>query len=394
MLVCLIVILLLPKGEAPSQPVATQPVVTQPVQTEPSEAPEQTVETPPTEQAQPVETTLHLVFGGDLNITDRVVASGSNGNDFSQTFLDIAPLFADADIAALNLEGLLADAPYGSATGSAPASLATALSRAGVDVLQLANSCSLNKGLSGLSATIDNVRQAGMKPLGVRKSGSQEQSFVIFEIQGVRIAYVAMTKGMDGMTLPQGSEGSVDLLYTDYDKMYQDVDEAGIRALMTQVNSYSPDITVAMLHWGSKLNDTVSKSQEQIISLLQGYGVDAIVGTHPHYVQKMVFDPQAGTFVAYSLGDLLGDATDAGTEYSVILDLELTRNTLTGHTRITGYSYTPIFTVNEPGKPLRIVQIHDAMAAYDSHYLEAVSASTYEAMKYALERIEARVSGS
>ena len=260
-------------------------------------------------------------------------------------------------------------------------------------MLQLANSCSLNKGLSGLSATIDNVRTAGMEPLGVKKANESTDTFVIYEIQGVRIAFVAFTKGMDGLTMPPGSEGSVNVLYTDYDGMYQDVDEQGILQVLSQVNSHNPDLTVAMLHWGSKLNDTISSSQKEIIDLLKGQGVDAIIGTHSHYVQKMELDPQKGQFVAYSLGDFMSDGVEAGTEYSVLLDLEVTRNNKTGKTIISNYSYTPIYTVHEENKPLRVVRIHEAMKAFENDHLEAVSQQTYDSMKYALTRIDARVKG-
>ena len=119
----------------------------------------------------------------------------------------------------------------------------------------------------------------------------------------------------------------------------------------------------------------------------------AFMGNRPHYVQQMVFDPDAGTFVAYSLGDFLGDAQRAGSEYSVVLDLEITKDTQTRQTKITGYEYTPVFTVNEQDKPLRVVRINEAVAAYEAGYIDRVSPETYDAMKYALTRIEARIAG-
>ena len=152
-----------------------------------------------------------------------------------------------------------------------------------------------------------------------------------------------------------------------------------------------PDLTVAMLHWGSEYNDTISDSQESVVSILQGKGVDAIIGTHPHYVQQMTYDPETGFFVAYSLGDFISDGTRAGTEYSVVLNLEITKSGSSA--KITGYSYTPIFTVAEKGKPLRCVRISETMAAYDSNYIKRISESTYNAMAYALTRIEERVTG-
>jgi hypothetical protein len=119
--------------------------------------------------------------------------------------------------------------------------------------------------------------------------------------------------------------------------------------------------------------------------------VDAIIGTHPHYVQALDFDPEAGTFVAYSLGDLLSDGENAGTEYGIVLDLEITKDHLTGQTRITNYSYTPIFTVTEKGRTPKVVRIHEAMEAYDELFLERIHDATYQSMAYALTRIEDRV---
>ena len=77
----------------------------------------------------------------------------------------------------------------------------------------------------------------------------------------------------------------------------------------------------------------------------------------------------------------------------MILDLEITKDNTTGIAKITGYSFTPIFTVNEPEQPLRVVRLNPAIAAYEANYLQKVSAETYDKMRYALERIAARIAG-
>jgi len=269
-----------------------------------------------------------------------------------------------------------------------------ALDHSGVDLVQLANSYSINQGISGLQATIQSVKDAGMEPLGVyadERAYKAGKGYTIKNVEGVKIAFVAFTKGMDGMTLPQGSEHCVNVLYSDYDSTYQTVNTKAINEVLDAVEAEKPDLTVAMLHWGSEYNDTVSKTQNSIVTLMQERGVDAIIGTHPHYVQKMTYDPESGNFVAYSLGDLLSDGERSGTEYSVILNLEITKHA--GETKITGYSYTPIFTVAERGSSLRSVRIAESMKAYDSNYIKRVGEATYNAMTYALERIEARIKG-
>ena len=114
--------------------------------------------------------------------------------------------------------------------------------------------------------------------------------------------------------------------------------------------------------------------------------MDVILGTHPHSVQKMEHDPATGNFVAWSLGDFYG-----GTNYSVLLDLEITQDGLTGDTKVTGFDYVPIYLEENEDGQMRILRIKEAMSGYENRYLDRVSEKTYNAMKTALERIESRV---
>lgn len=365
----------------------------------PTVPPQTTLPTQPEEtlpdETQPPVTVIHFAAAGDLNVTEKVVASGDAAYDYTQTFLDVAYLLADADLACVNFEGNLCGAPYGS-NASAPQSMMTALKSAGVDMIQLANSYSINRGVSGLITTIDSVYQAGMEPVGVFQDQAdydRKQGFSLFEVEGVRVAVVSFTKGMDGTTLPPGNERCVNVLYTDYDSTYQKVDKQRITQVLDNVAKAQPDITIALLHWGSEYNDTVSKSQQSITNLMHELGVDAIIGTHSHYVQQVEYDPEQGTLVAYSLGDFIGDAERSGSEYSIILDLEITKDNLTGTASITGYDYTPVFTVAEEGKPLRVVRIAEAVKAWEDGFMDTVTQQTYEKMTYALTRAKERVEG-
>ena len=341
-------------------------------------------------------TTIHIVAGGDVNVTDKIVSSGGYNYDYTNTFMDMAYLFGDADLAMVNLEGNLCGSPYGSTNRSAPQGLVEALDRAGVDMVQLANSYSISKGISGLGQTITAVRAAGMEPLGVYRDSAEFKSgkgFTLYNVGGIEVAVVAFTKGMDGMALPAGSENCVNLLYTDYESTYQNIDRDGITKILASVEQERPDVTIALLHWGSEYNDTISPTQESIVELMHENGVDAIIGTHPHYVQKMVFDQENGKFVAYSLGDLISDGERSGTQYSVLLDLEVTKNLRNGKTQITNFTYTPIYTVAEPDSPIRVVRINEAIQGYESYFIGRVNEQTYGDMLYALERIKARISG-
>ena len=353
----------------------------------------------PTEATEPTEPkpnqVIHLVAGGDLNITDKTVASGlrDGSYDYTEVFRDVLPVLASGDVTMLNFEGITGGSGFGSTTKNAPPQLLQALATAGVDILQTANTCSIFGGLHGLRNTITGVQAAGMAPVGTfadadafEKSGG----YLIWDIQGIKVAFVAFTKGMDGMGLPSGSEDCVNLLYNDYNSTYQKVDKDRITRVVRNAKSHDPDLIVAMLHWGSEFNDKISSSQQKICQILTEEGVDAILGTHSHYVQKVEFDETAGTVVAYSLGDFLGDADKAGTNYSILLDLEITKNGNTGETKITGVDCVPIFIHEDETGMLRVLRIREAIRGYESNYVGSVSEEMYQAMKNALERISSR----
>lgn len=346
-------------------------------------------------------TVIHIAAGGDLLVTDRVVESGKSagGYDYTQALLDAAPLLSNADLSILNFEGNLCGAPYGTDTASAPRELATALADIGVDVVQMANSTAIHNGLLGLGTTLNEFSAAGIQTVGAW--GSQEQfraskGYTIREVQGIKIAIVAFTKGMNNLGLPDGSENCVNLLYDDYATTYSDVATQRIRRVLQAAAQEQPDYTIALLHWGSEYNEEISSTQEDIRDIMLDEGVDAIIGTHPHLVQEITYNREEGTLVAYSLGDFFGDGEKAGSNYSVLLDLEITRDNVTGQTRLTNYSTTPLYILKpeESGaEGLRLARIEQAIAAYESDALERVTEEAYQALTHALQRIGERTSG-
>lgn len=351
-------------------------------------------ETGPVGPAQP-DTVITLVAGGNLNVTDSVVSAGLNpgGYDYTDVLLDVAPVLAGADLSVLNFEGTLAGEPYGSAHYSAPQALIDSIAAIGVDFVQTANSKAVENGHLGLQSTIDGIRAAGMQNLGTYKSAEEFRKsggYVIREVNGIRVALVAFTKGLDGRGLPAVSESCVNLLYTDYSSTYQQIDTDGITAILNKVSREKPDITIAFLHWGGEMSNQVSKTQTKVVKLLDGLGVDAIIGTHSKYVQTMGFDKDTGMFVAYSLGDFLGDGKDAGTEYSALLQLQITKNGQTGKTAITDFDCVPIYR-QKLDEGFRMLRIPQALTAYENLYIDAVSPEDYEAMKSAQEKIESRM---
>ena len=367
-------------------------------ETRPTQKPTQATE-PATRAQKSTKTTIHIKAAGDLNVTNTVINAGVavGGYNYTRAFMDVASTLSDADLTVLNLEGNICGEPYGSDTTSAPRELLDGLRNAGVDLIQMANSCTINNGLIGLTSTLQSIRAAGLEPVGAFASESefqQSKGYTITEAQGVKVAFVAFTKGLGGRGLPAGNDNLVNILYEDYASTYDKIDRTRITSVLKAVEAEKPDITIALLHWGSEYNDDISDTQKSIVNLMKKQGVDVIIGTHPHTVQAIEYDALAGTLVAYSLGDFFGDASRGGTNYSIILDLEITKDSGTGTTKVTNYSYTPIYTVSEAESAdgyRRVVRIDKTVEAWEENYLDKVSQSAKESMVYALDRIKARI---
>lgn len=334
--------------------------------------------------------TVTLTFGGDICISD-----GTAEADPTTVFLDIAQVLAAADAAAVNLEGGLYGAPYGTATCSAPLSLVQTLADMGVDFIQTANSCAVKNGVDGLRQTLQAIQSTGMTPLGAWPGNTAAaDAFTLCCVNGVKVALVAFTKGFDGMGLPSGSETCVNLLYTDYTTTYKSIATDRITAVLEAVEQAQPDITVALVHWGSENNTNISASQTRIAKLMLNNGVDAIIGTHSHQLQQVSFDEEKGTLVAYSLGNLLSDSQVSGNQYAVLLHVQVTKNHDTGKCAVTGWDYTPIYTLTpeRDAEALRIVRLRQALTDYENHHISSVSDLAYANMTAALAKIESRLS--
>lgn len=333
-------------------------------------------------------------------LTDARQANGTY--NFTPQFLDVFSALSAADLTIGNLEGTFSGDAYDADDGCYPDELAAVLRSAGFDLLQTANSYSIQGGLSGLQRTIDLLAENGITAVGTYRDAAaqQEQPVVIREINGIRFAFLAFTKGMGGLSLPEDAQGCVNLLYKDYTTDYADIDTDGITAMVAQARAADPDIVIACLHWGSENVSTVSRKQEQIAALLFENGVDVILGSHSHLtgtVEQRTLRLRDGTektvVLAYSLGDFCA-ASRGNCAAAPILNLEFTRNHAAGTTTISNVSFTPVAAVDRGVKErdrYAVLDIDNALRLYESNYYDRVSGDLYDTLKQKRETLLQRL---
>jgi poly-gamma-glutamate capsule biosynthesis protein CapA/YwtB (metallophosphatase superfamily) len=248
-----------------------------------------------------------LIFVGDIMLGRYVGRYLVQSGNHDAPFAAIKSYISSADLAIANLESPLV--PRGTIPIPAPAPNELnltgdargtyALSRAGFDLLSVANNHALDAGTRGLNYTVTYVRRAGMAPFGMdpgEANGGQKP--VIRTLRGLRIAFLGYT---DIMNIP-GTSGVGFVrpgVQADLDRMAREVRAA----------RQSADLVVVMMHAGAEYVIQPGSSQKAIARTAAGAGADLVVGAHPHVAQGMETLSNEGrtTLVAYSLGNALFD---------------------------------------------------------------------------------------
>ena len=356
------------------------------------------------EEPEPVQTqapgsvSATLSFVGDISLDQAMMESfrSGSGYDFTPLLRYIVPLLATSDLTVGNLEGnVISDGSI--SDHNYPPSLLSALYAAGFDVLQTANSYSIQNGITGLTATKLAIEAAGMEPLGTWASevDRRNNGVLIREVNGIRIALLAFTKGMNNLRLPTGSDYCVNLLYSDYDTNYSKIARSAIADAVQEARMQNPDVIIAMVHWGSEYDKQITDSQEEIAGLLFDNGVNLIIGSHSHYVGRMELvnrniSTLGGSLIAYSLGDFVSVADTSSARNGCVLSVTFVKDS--DGVRISDVTYTPTYSA-APSESLgteryEVLDTLDAISFYKQGYYERVSDKLYGRLVDAVESLQ------
>ena len=365
---------------------------------EPKQEELETIVPPPVEEEAPPpepDRKVTLAAVGDIMFYDTQLMDAMQEDlsySFDECFLAISAYTNSANLTVGNLElNMTGKEPYtGKPYWNAPESLATKLSEIGFDVMLTANTYSITNGINGLVNTAKFLNAAGIDNVGTHISDPDETAgagAIVREINGIKIAFIGFTKGVDGMKLPANNEYAVDLLYSDYTGTYSKIDTSSILDRIDDAKALKPDLIVAMCHWGGEFDLEPTDSQKDIADLMFENGVDVILGSHSHivgpmgYVDVETVDGEKKTcFIAYSLGNFISDMDKDYSMESVILNLEFTKSGETGKTTVSNANYTPLYILDAgEGADVRfeILPIREAIKTklfeqYEQNMLEAI----------------------
>lgn len=188
---------------------------------------------------------------------------------------------------------------------------AKGLSFAGFDLVSLANNHALDYGKKGLLSTMEFLSEEKIKYVGAGKNRSDTILPAIFEVHGVRIAFMAISLYPMDWVIFKEKDPQIAL----YDSSrVQDV----IGKLKNEV-----DVIIVSLHWGIEYRNSPTHFQVRIAHHLIDAGVHLILGHHPHVVQKI--EEYKGGVIVYSLGNFVFDQHLSETKKSIIFQAKLSK---------------------------------------------------------------------
>ncbi|NBD26058.1 CapA family protein [Paenibacillus glycinis] len=246
--------------------------------------------------AGPGEDTADLSFTGDILLAASVEKLMlKNGYDYP--YAKVRNFLQLSDVTAANLETPVTlrgtPAPdkqyvYKSSPDALPA-----LVDSGIDVVNLANNHTLDQGEEGLLDTIDYLNKAKMPNMGAGKDDTEAFKPVIKEANGIRIAYLGLTR-----VVPVGSWKAG----KDHPGLAESYDPTRAVAAIKKAKEEA-DVVVVMVHWGTELADKPNADQTRLGHAYIDAGADLVVGSHPHVLQG--FEAYKGKWIAYSLGNFI-----------------------------------------------------------------------------------------
>lgn len=286
---------------------------------------------PPTPTPVPIES-RRLLFSGDVLSHTPVIAAALNYGDGAEWPYDYRPMFdmVRDRIAAADLAICVLETPVsvdntnltGYPTFNAPRELPDALVDAGYDGCSTASNHSMDRGPTGVATTLDQMDRAGLRHAGMARSETEALAPTIYDLDGLAVAHLSYTYGLNGFVLPADAPWMVNLN-----------NDAAIAAEATRAREAGADIVVLSIQWGNEYQRSPSTAQLELGQIITASSdVDLIIGNHAHVVQPV--DTVNEVPVIYGLGNSLSNQYDnpsrTGTQDGVMIEVTVEGNSALG----------------------------------------------------------------
>ncbi|HYD40568.1 MAG TPA: CapA family protein [Anaeromyxobacter sp.] len=335
-----------------------------------------------------------VLMHGAVKESAAVHGAGAPDAGYSWLFAPIADLLVQPDLTFANLETPIAPRTSKGSRAfvfNAPVDVVSALQRAGVDLVSVANNHAFDQGRPGFEETIESLDRAGMIYLGAGRA-PRAAGPVLVERNGLKLAFLGYTYGLnqpgnDCPPAPKGAPACLQAAELRTAAIVEDVRAAAAAA----------DAVVVSVHWGIEYEQQPRAQEVALARRLADAGALVVLGHHPHVLQPVELYRRADgrmAVIAYSLGNFISNQSRnfvagvtpdavAATRDGALLRVALARQDYgrgVVRVEVVGADFLPLWTENdttqidrrkEPGRrpAIRVVAVDRALAAVRAELL-------------------------
>lgn len=277
---------------------------------------------------------IKVSFTGDLMcLKEQNEALSLNNVTYGEIFKAVKSILSDSDLLIGNLETPICCSSLSneSISFNTPKEFAEACLDCGFDFVSTANNHCLDRGISGLVETVDNLDAIGLPHSGTYRSKEESEGIYVTELHGIRIGIVCATFGtnseVNGVMLPSEDTWRIDLLKRQNKPArirFNPNSDSGKKMIADNVTAAAisnslnapylerylhkikkakdvADIVFVIPHIGGQYNPYPGTYTRHIVDVTASIGPSYIICGHPHvphYVASVYGIP-----AAYSLGN-------------------------------------------------------------------------------------------
>jgi len=232
---------------------------------------------------------IKLLFVGDIMMTRYVEKKIKRlDKEFIYPFENVIDYLKSFDYVIANLEGPISD--KGVKVGSKYSfrmkpDVAKALSKANINVVNLANNHIFDYGRVAFEDSLKNLEKNNIKYFG----NSYEP--LIIEKGGVKIGFLGFSDFLKHLEVREEKIGIA-------------VVNSNLSEIIKKAKE-KVDILIVSFHWGEEYKKIANERQRKIAKIAIDSGADLVIGHHPHVIQNI--EKYKDKFIFYSLGNFVFD---------------------------------------------------------------------------------------
>ena len=263
-------------------------------------------------------------WGDYMNHITQIRQAKATNYDFTDSFAVIKDIVGKSDLSIVNLETTIArdtSDMSGYPEFATHENVIKAFKDTGFDVVSTANNHSYDRRLMGIDRTIDAIEKYGLKRTGTFKENESTNPLIV-DVKGIKVgffSYSQMLNGYEKLMLNSKRSTAVNLI--NMEQIQKDVE---------YLKENHADIIMCYMHWGEEYSDYPNSYQKNTFKKLSDMGVDLVIGSHPHTIQKadVIKNDGKKSYCVYSMGNLVSDQRESygqyyGVEIGVYSDIKI-----------------------------------------------------------------------